>query len=194
MKHSCYHLFLHVILLVEDTLVIFSTDHGDFMGDHGLYLKGPMHYEGLLRVGLLMKGPGVPLDKVVNSPVSTLDLCPTFLDYAGGESEPDLHGTSLRHLLEDPTADRDFALNEWDLLPGRAGVKLDLRVVRTQTHKLTLELESGEGEMYDLKNDPHELHNLFHEPAQRAVRNELTDMIRSRPDDMRPVGTPVGAA
>ena len=53
--------------LADNTLVVYSTDHGDWLGDHGLILKGPMAYEGLLRVGLLVRGPGVPKGKVVAS-------------------------------------------------------------------------------------------------------------------------------
>ena len=52
--------------LADNTLVVYSTDHGDWLGDHGLILKGPMAYEGLLRVGLLVRGPGVPKGKVVS--------------------------------------------------------------------------------------------------------------------------------
>jgi hypothetical protein len=67
--------------------------------------------------------------------------------------------------------------------------------VRTRTHKLTLELASGAGELYDLVNDPREMDNLFDDRGARAVRAELTDMIRSRPDDaMVPPPQPVGMA
>ena len=48
------------LALAADTLVVFTSDHGDWLGDHGLILKGPMHYEGLLRVGCILRGPGVP--------------------------------------------------------------------------------------------------------------------------------------
>ena len=64
--------------LDENTIVIYISDHGDWLGDHGLILKGPMHYEGLLKVPMIVKGPGVPAGKVVDEPVSTLDLAPTF--------------------------------------------------------------------------------------------------------------------
>ena len=46
--------------LLDHTLLVFTSDHGEWLGDHGLMLKGPMHYEGVLRVGLLVQGPGVP--------------------------------------------------------------------------------------------------------------------------------------
>jgi arylsulfatase A-like enzyme len=170
--------------LAENTLVVFTSDHGDWLGDHGLILKGPMHYEGLLRVACVMRGPGVPAGKLIEDPVSTLDLPATFHDYAGVAPSRDLHSRSLRPLLEG-TGSRDFAYNEWDLHPARCGVALKLRTVRTATHKLTLELESGAGELYDLATDPTEMDNRFGDPGMAKAQRELTDMIRSRPDDIR---------
>lgn len=181
--------------LADNTIVVYSTDHGDWLGDHGLILKGPMAYEGLLRVGLIVRGPNVPAGKVVEDPVSTLDLCATFADYAGDSMEDGHHSRSLRRLIESDGDSRDFAYSEWDLDASRCGVALDLRTVRTKTHKLTLEMNSGAGELYDLANDPHEMDNLFEDAGAVAARRELTDMIASRPDDaLDPPLTPVGMA
>ena len=180
--------------LADNTLVVYSSDHGDWLGDHGLILKGPMHYEGLLRVPLLAKGPWLPAGKVVSDPVSTLDLGATFYDYAGAGALREQHGRSLRPLLESEGASRDFALNEWELLPTRAGVSLSLRTVRTQTHKLTVDAQSDTGEMYDLVNDPGEMDNVFDDAGAASVRRELEDMLASRPDDMRPNQVQVGMA
>jgi arylsulfatase A-like enzyme len=180
--------------LDHDTLVVYSTDHGDWLGDHGLILKGPMHYDGLLRVGCIVSGPGVPKGKIVPHPVSTLDFAATFHDYAGVAPSRALHSRSLRPLIEGE-ASRDFAYNEWDLNASRCGVELQLRTVRTRTHKLTLEVVSGAGELYDLAGDPAEMDNRFGDPAMAAIQRELTDMIRSRPDDVRtPPPEPVGMA
>ena len=137
----------------------------------------------LLRVGMLFEGPGVPKGKVVADPVSTLDLPATFCDYAGVSLPGKVHSRSLRPLIETDTAQRDFALSEWDLRASRCGVDLALRTVRTKTRKLTLEKHSGAGELYDLAEDPHEMDNRFGDPAYAAVQRELMDMIASRPDD-----------
>jgi len=67
--------------LAENTIVIYMSDHGDWLGDHGLVLKGPMHYEGLLRVPLIARGPGIVKNAIVEEPVSTLDIGPTLYDY-----------------------------------------------------------------------------------------------------------------
>jgi len=179
--------------LAENTLVFYISDHGDWLGDHGLILKGPMHYEGLLKVPMIVKGPGVPAGKRVEEPVSTLDLGATFADYTGSAPLLDQHGQSLRPLIEGD-ATRDFALNEWELLPTRAGVALSLRTVRTRTHKMTIDLNSGAGELYDLTKDPHELNNLFDDDASQEIRKTLEAAIASRPDDAGPIHAQVGLA
>ena len=74
-------------------------------------------------------------------------------------------------------------MSEWDLRSSRCGVDLDLRTVRTRDAKLTLELNSGAGELYDLATDPGEMVNQFDNDAYRSLRRRLTDMIASRPDD-----------
>jgi arylsulfatase A-like enzyme len=181
--------------LASNTLVIFTSDHGEWLGDHGLMLKGPMHYEGLLRVGLIMRGPGIESGQVNAQPVSTLDLAATFGDYAGVPVPSAVHSKSLRPLLQNRSATRDHALNEWRLGPSRCGVALDLRTVRTHSAKLTIDLTSGAGEMYDLHDDPYECVNRYDDASHRGLRDELMQRLMSRPQDIRnPLPTPVGPA
>lgn len=180
--------------LSQNTLVIYISDHGDWLGDHGLILKGPMHYDGLLRVPLIMRGPGVPAQKCVDEPVSTLDLGPTFFDYCSADALQVQHGSSLRPLVETDTATREFALNEWELLPTRAGVGLSLRTVRTKTHKLTIDINSMAGELYDMVSDPDETTNLFDDSSCAEIRSRLMEHIESRPDDAGPIRKQVGMA
>jgi arylsulfatase A-like enzyme len=179
--------------LSDNTYIVYSSDHGDWLGDHGLVLKGPMHYEGLLNVGAIVRGPDVPKGKVSQEPLSTLDLNATFLDWAGADSLMPNHSRSMRDVISGDGT-RDFALNEWELLPGRVGVGLSLRTVRSKTAKLTLEMKSGAGEMYDLAKDPDEMVNVFDDPAYADLRKELTEMLHTRPDDIKPNGVQVGMA
>lgn len=180
--------------LADDTVVIFTSDHGDWLGDHGLVLKGPMFYEGLLRVGLIVRGPGVAAGRVVAEPVSTIDLAPTFGAWAGAGPGLAPHGQALQPLLAGDDAPRDCARSEWTLLPNRVGVALDLHCVRTRDAKLTLERASGAGELYDLHADPHEMTNLFDDPAHAALRSRMTALVDARPDDAGPLRVPVGTA
>ena len=181
--------------LAKDTLVVYTTDHGELLGNHGLYLKHPIPYEDLLRIGMVVRGPGVGVDRVVSEPVSTLDLAATFHDYSAAAPLRPLQSRSLRGLLEGSGAGRDVAYSEWHVHASRCGVALKLRTVRTRTHKCTFELDSGAGELYDLKNDPEEMTNRFEDPAYAGVRRELHDMMRARPGEvLQTLAEPVGMA
>jgi arylsulfatase A-like enzyme len=169
----------------ENTLIIYTADHGEWLGDHGLLLKGPIIYESLLRVGCIMKGPNIPQNLVVEDPVSTLDIPATFYDYANISKPMDLNGKSLMGLLQNKD-NRDFAYNEWDLRSSRTGLELNLRVVRTKDAKLIYEEISGTGEMYLLSEDPGEMDNVYNDPAFSKIQKELMDMINSRPNDALP--------
>lgn len=173
---------LHRLGIAENTIVIYASDHGDWLGDHGLLLKGPITYDGLIRVPCIVTGPGVPAGKRVEEPVSTLDIPATLLDYADAKPLHPMHSKSLRPLIEGE-GDREFAYLEWDLNASRCGVELRIRTARTKTHKLTIEELSGAGELYDLVDDPYETTNRFDDPALANVQAELLQMIRSRPDD-----------
>jgi arylsulfatase A-like enzyme len=164
--------------LDDNTIVIYTSDHGDWLGDHGLVLKGPMMYDGLLRVGLIMRGPGIEAGRVIDDPVSTVDLSSTITDYGGVAAQAHPDSVSLRPLLEGD-ATRDFAYNEWDLRAGRVGVAMDLRTVRTKRYRMTCELKSEAGELYDLQEDPDEMVNRYDDAAYAGVRKELQDMIAS---------------
>jgi arylsulfatase A-like enzyme len=180
--------------LADNTLVIFTSDHGEWLGDHGLLIKGPMPYEGLLRVGMLFEGPGVPRGACIEDPVSTLDLAETISEYTGIALPERTHGQSLRGLIEGRGPGREFARSEWHLRPSRSGVELQLQTVRTRRYKLTVEQISGAGELYDLQEDPDEMCNCFESPAYAAVRRELTEMIASRPADRADTLAQVGMA
>ncbi|MBC7781614.1 MAG: sulfatase-like hydrolase/transferase [Proteobacteria bacterium] len=181
--------------LADNTLVVFTTDHGDLLGNHGLYLKHPIPYEDLLRVGLIVRGPGVRAGEVVHEPVSTLDLAATFCA-AGGATLPDsAQGTSLAKLLAGEAERRVAAWSEWHVHASRCGVALALRTVRTRTAKCTFELESGAGELYDLAHDPGEMVNRFGDPSYKGVQDELEQLMRARPGPVcERLATPIGMA
>lgn len=170
--------------IADDTIVVFTSDHGELLGDHGLYLKGPTPYEGLLRIGMIMRGPSIPASRAIVDPVSTLDLAASFYDWAGVSAPAELQSRSLRPLLNESNGGYDVAYSEWDLHPSRAGVALDLRTVRTNSAKLSVDLKSGAGELYDLAEDPQEMVNRFDDPGVKALQKELTEMIHARPGEI----------
>lgn len=178
--------------LEEDTIVIYTSDHGELLGDHGMMLKGPTLYEGLMRVGMVMAGPGIEENIVVTDPVSTLDLAATFYEMAGLERPDDIQSRSLCGVING-TERRDFAYGEWNAREERYGVGLELRVVRTERHKAIFELKSGAGELYDLETDPNELVNLYDDPAVRDIRERMRAIVEARPGSVRdPLPEPSG--
>jgi arylsulfatase A-like enzyme len=180
---------------LENTLIVYTTDHGELLGNHGLYLKGPTPYEDLLRVTMVARGPGVARGGVVREPVSTLDLTPTFLDSAHVAAPHALQGRSLLPLLAGKEETREAAYMEWHVHPSRCGVPLKLRTVRTRTHKCTFELESKAGELYDLVNDPEEMINRFDDPAYLSVRRQMEELLHQRPGAIRTdLKEPIGMA
>ena len=154
--------------LAESTVVIYTTDNGWYMGEHGLYDKRFM-YEPGLRVPLVARGPGVTPGAVPPQFVANIDLAPTFLDLAG-EPVPDwMQGRSLVPLMrgESPADWRSSVYYRYYHDPGDHDTRAHYGV-RTATHKLIHYWREDMWEMYDLIADPHELHNLLFDPAEAA--------------------------
>ncbi len=171
--------------LEDDTLVIFSSDHGDMMGDHWLINKGPFHFEGLLKVPFIVRWPGnCQAGAAVSALTSHLDFLPTLLEAVGapypegkvpdppeaGRQRPPLVGKSMQPLLMDASAaihDAVLVENDEDYMGS------NLRTLITPRYKLTCYSEHDFGELFDLENDPGELHNLWDKPEYRELKQEL---------------------
>ena len=154
--------------LAEDTLVLFTGDHGDFMGDHQMMLKAPIHYEALIRVPLIVHGPGFGVGETVDDPVGTIDIAPTVFDACGLPMPAHLQGRSLR------ARGREWALTEDDMLRG----SFAFRTLTTGRYRLTRDQVVLErSELYDLADDPGELTNRWDDPALRAVRGDLLALL-----------------
>lgn len=163
----------------QRTFVIFTSDHGDAFGDHGLMLKGGMHYQGLIRVPLAIAGPGIE-PAVTHSLASSLDLAQTVLELAGVPAHHGMQGASLVPLLANPHATvRDHVLVEEDQMADLLGVgrPLRMRTLVTEDSRLTLYDGSDEGELFDLARDPHELDNLWARLDARSRRMELVERL-----------------
>lgn len=141
--------------LAEDTIVIFASDHGELLGDHGLWLKGPFFYEGLINTPLLMRIPGFE-PRRSEQLVSTIDLAPTIYDLLGIEIPSFTDGLSqVPGLCDETIAVRDSCTIEY-----RNGYNCDKNVnaLVTTTYKF-VQYETGEMEYTDLINDPRERTN-----------------------------------
>ena len=168
--------------LARDTLVIFTSDHGEMLGDHALMLKGPMMYEGAVRVPLIIRWPGhLPAGERRTELVQWLDLGPTILDAAGLPPLPHGQGQSLLPLARADAAAprRGWALCEYRDSGHPYDPAVHVTMLRGGDHKLIVHhgspatARARTGELYDLAADPQELHNLWDEPTSAAVRSEL---------------------
>lgn len=98
---------------LDNTYIIFTSDHGEWLGDHGLLLKGPMMYDGLLRVPCLIHGPGVPKGRVIDDPIGTIDILATSADLCAVDTAS-THGVSWRGLWNGTQVDADEMVNLFD--------------------------------------------------------------------------------
>lgn len=155
--------------LADNTVVVFTSDHGDFMGDHSLMLKGPLHYQGLVRVPFIWADPaGVATAQVTDRLASSIDIAPTILGRAGiapfnGVQGKDLLGTGVPDNLAD-----DVVLIEEDNQRSYLGFSQPVRVrtMLTRRHRLSIYQGVDWGEIYDLEADPHETRNLWGQDMQ----------------------------
>ena len=165
----------------DDTLVIFTSDHGEMLGDHGLVLKGCRFYEGLVHVPLIMRWPGrIAAGATTDALVELTDLAPTLLDAAGMEIPQHMAGRSLLPLLRGAAAEhRDAVRCEYYAAlsmtnPERTGWS-NTRATMIRDHRYKLAVYHGHptGELFDLENDPHEHHNRWDDRRLADLRFEL---------------------
>ena len=160
--------------LRDNTIVVYSSDQGWFLGEHGWYDKRWM-YEESLRTPLMIRWPArAKAGLVCKDLVSNLDLAPTFISAARKQRPTDLQGRNLIPLLADRTPSdwRRSIYYRYYEFPGSHAVQRHYGV-RTQTHKLIHFDELNAWELYDLRNDPNELHNLYDDPEHAAVQKRL---------------------
>lgn len=166
----------------EDTIIIFSSDHGTHLGDHGLMQKQTF-YEAVVKVPLIISWQGhLPEGKIVEEQIELVDVFPTVMETAGFKNEipKDISGKSFVPFLEGHTkSHKDVTFSEvgfeWDkdMEPHRP------LMVRTPEWKLTYFPEGynpggeNDGALYSLKDDPAEINNIFHEEKSRAIIRDL---------------------
>jgi len=181
---------LDELKLAENTIVLFTSDHGYNIGQHGVYTKGnaswilagtrgpkrPNMFEESIRVPLIVRWPGVTkAGSTIDAPVSNIDTFASICGLAGvtPPADPKQRGRDFSPFLrgEQPSEWRKEIFAQYDLY--HAGLAY-MRMVRTDDWKLVRHhVTTGMNELYDLKNDPGETKNLYHDPASRAARDDL---------------------
>jgi arylsulfatase A-like enzyme len=182
--------FLDASGLARNTIVVYTSDQGFFLGEHGLFDKRFM-YEESLRMPFLVRWPGVIKPAARSDAIAlNVDFAPTFLEAAGVAVPSDMQGRSLVPVL------RGRAPAEWcpptyhrcPPNPGDHNTRAHYGV-RTRTHKLIYFWKKDQWELFDLVHDPSELHNLYGQPGQeeltRALKAELARLKAAVHDDDR---------
>ena len=165
--------------LADKTIIVYCSDHGDLMGDHGLLFKGPCPFNGVLQLPLIWKVPGLQ-PAVSSSLVSSIDYPKTILSLLGIKERhhpSDMQGYDITPILKEPnTKIRDCCFIENDEEVGHFTERI--RHLITEDYKLTIYESMPEfGDLYDRKNDPHELKNLWNDNDYKDIRFKLVNKL-----------------
>ena len=156
--------------IADSTLVVFTTDHGHFLGQHGLIAKAIHHYEDLLRLPFVVRLPGqVPAGQTSQAIQNLVDLAPTFLTAAGLDVTGTMTGVNQLDAWRGCPPART-----WSITENHHGTRcFHLRTYVNQRYKITVYRDGADGELFDLADDAGEVRNLWHDPAARQLKAEL---------------------
>lgn len=165
--------------LADSTYIVFTSDHGYAMGEHGMWQKLTL-FEDSAQVPLIIAGPGINPGTVVDEPVGLIDVFPTLMDLTDTPSPKTLQGQSLRKLMDDPTSQgRGYALTQL-YRPGNAKKLVDGYSIRTPQYRYNLWNDGEAGhELYDHQADPGEITNLADRGEMKEVVAELRSQLRA---------------
>jgi arylsulfatase A-like enzyme len=160
---------------MDNTLIVYTSDQGFYMGEHGWFDKRWM-YEESFRTPLLVRLPGGAKGHSFEM-VQNIDYAPTFLELAGVEVPSDIHGCSFLPVLkgEEWKPNREGIYYHYFEYPDEHAVKRHLGI-RTAAHKLIHFYDDGVWELYDLENDKHELNNIYGKPGTE----EITEILKTK--------------
>ena len=169
---------------LENTLIIFTSDHGEMLGDHGIYLKGPYFYEEAVRVPLIMSMPGtVRSGERAKNLVELVDVAPTLMEAAGCAPYAGMQGKSLwSNLTENSKLNHreDVYCEYYNAMPFHKDPPAHATMLRTEAYKLTVVHGAERGELYDLQNDAAETHNLWNHSEFQTVKGQMLQRLCDR--------------
>ncbi len=153
--------------MADNTIIAFASDHGEMLGDHGIFTKS-VGYEAAIRVPLVVAGPGIEPGRTSDALVELIDVNPTLTDLAGLPAQPNLDARSLGPVLRGQAS--EHRQETISVLKG-------FGVVRTDRYKL-IDNENDVAELYDLASDPHECHSVA--AAQPDIVRQMRKRLRER--------------
>ncbi|WP_157417762.1 sulfatase family protein [Nocardioides sp. Iso805N] len=153
---------------LDDTLIVFASDNGYATGEHNINGK-LWHYDEIVRIPMLIRGPGVPHGTTVSTPVTNPDVTATIIAAAGARPQRALDGVDIRPWLSAPDQERVVPIEGWPVTNGNRRLYSGVRV-GDYTY---VRLRHGHEELYDRSSDPYELRNLARSSAARTVLEQL---------------------
>lgn len=161
--------------LDDNTVVVFSSDHGELLGDHGLLFKGPFLYESLTRIPCIIRVPGFGPQRNTNL-TSTADLAASLLSYMNLPIPESMAGRARHFFCESPNQSNvEGVLTEY--LSSESSPSLNIKSIRTRKYRLTWYIGSEEGELYDLYDDPWQFVNRYNDPGYSGIRGQLIEQL-----------------
>ena len=163
---------------LENTIIIFTSDHGEMLGDHGLYLKGPYFYEGAVHVPLIVSCPGSIKENLRSKAlVELMDIAPTLVEAAALPRQPQMQGKSLWGILTgktSPDSHKDCVYSEYyNSMPWHKNPTAQCTMVFDGRYKIVDVHSTKEGELYDLQQDPNETKNLWNCADYADVKTQM---------------------
>lgn len=155
----------------ENTYIIYTSDHGESLGEHGLFYK-QCAYEGSVGVPLIVAGPDIPHGRRIDSPVTLVDMYPTIMDMAGLETEEDRPGESWLSLIRGEHRDLDYAFSEFH---GNF-FRHDWFMLVRGDYKYTYYVNERSS-LYNIVRDPQEMHDLAEDPACADVLRAFETLL-----------------
>lgn len=167
--------------LAENTIIVFMSDHGDYFGDHQLLLKGPIHYQSVIRTPFIWYDPTQALSKKSEFELaSTIDVAATILDRVGITPYNGLQGQSLLPVMHGQASlERDFLIIEEEGQRTMFGFnkRVRMRTLVSSAYRLSVYEGADWGELYHLEVDPHELDNCWDKLDYQAVKTTLLQAL-----------------
>lgn len=154
---------------LDNTIIFYTADHGDFAGEHGLFHKNFGIYESIQRIPFLLKWPGGPQGVKCDRLVESIDFYPTLCELCDIPLPEGRDGQSLTALYDGKTV-KDAVYCEWENF---APVPARISALRTNDFRLVFYSDSGDGELYDHRRDPGEIDNLWNAPEYADIKTDL---------------------
>lgn len=158
---------------LDNTIIIYTADHGNFGGEHGLSDKNIGIYESIHKIPFIIKYPGCPEGMIRNEIIESIDLYPTLCQLADLPAPDSVEGESIVPIIKGEASGKEQAIAEWDFPHPLERVN----AIRTEKHGMVYYGRKNGGELYNREKDPGEIYNVWDSPEYQGIRMELMERL-----------------